>query len=381
MFNFKAYRFRKLNMKLLVSIVVLTVLGVLLLKSATMQTDNTAIMNRQFMGLAVSVLIVVLFALIDFHWLMKFYWVFYILVLAFLAATWFFGVEWNNAKRWIELPVLGQIQPSEFCKILLILFFSMFFHKNSERINKPWLILITLVLLAAPIFLVMEQPDLSTTVVMLICFIFILYAAKISYKWIIAAAVLMVPALGFLIYLSQQDDSTVLRSYQLTRILSWLNPEKYSSDTIYQQRNSVMAIGSGQLFGKGLFNNSVDSVKNGNFLSEADTDFIFAVVGEELGFIGCLIILLLFLIIVIECLAISFKTKELYGRLICVGMASLIAFQSFVNIGVATWLLPNTGIPLPFISAGLSSRLSFSIGIGILLNISMQRSDEIQGGT
>lgn len=133
-----------------------------------------------------------------------------------------------------------------------------------------------------------------------------------------------------------------------------------------------MAIGSGELFGKGLNNNEISSVKNGNFISEPQTDFIFAIVGEELGFAGgCLVVGLLFLI-TLECLMIARKAKDIAGMLIATGMATVIGFQSFMNIGVATGIVPNTGIPLPFVSYGLTSLVSLYIGMGFVLNVRLQ---------
>ena len=133
-----------------------------------------------------------------------------------------------------------------------------------------------------------------------------------------------------------------------------------------------MAIGSGQLWGKGLNNTEIASVKNGNFLSEEQTDFIFAVAGEELGFVGTIIIILLLLFIVIECILIGRKAKDMSGRLICCGMAALVGFQSIFNIFVATGLMPNTGIPLPFVSYGLTSLVTLYMGMGFVLNVGLQ---------
>ena len=150
-----------------------------------------------------------------------------------------------------------------------------------------------------------------------------------------------------------------------------VQPEKYADDA-YQQQNSIMAIGSGQLLGKGLYNTDVNSVKNGNFISEPQTDFIFAVVGEEMGFLGSALIIILLLLITIECIIIAKRAKDLSGRLLCCGVAALIGFQSFVNICVVTGLMPNTGLPLPFVSYGLTSLVSSFIGIGLVLNVGLQ---------
>ena len=134
-----------------------------------------------------------------------------------------------------------------------------------------------------------------------------------------------------------------------------------------------MAICSGQLWGKGLNNTTIASVKNGNFLSEESTDFIFAVIGEELGFVGSMVVLGLFLLIIYECLLMARRAKDMGGKLLCTGMAALIGLQSFSNIAVATKLFPNTGLPLPFISYGVSSLLSTYLGVGIILNVGLQR--------
>ena len=154
--------------------------------------------------------------------------------------------------------------------------------------------------------------------------------------------------------------------------MTFLNPSENSND-YYQQMWSIMAIGSGMYNGKGLFNNSIFSVKNGNFLVEEDNDFIFAVIGEELGFRGSLIIIIIFLLIILECLIIAYRAKTLSGRLICVGVMAWIGFQTYTNIAVATGLFPNTGITLPFFSRGVSSLLSVYFGFGIVLNVALQR--------
>ena len=169
------------------------------------------------------------------------------------------------------------------------------------------------------------------------------------------------------------SDVDILQGYQETRILAWLQPEKYSSDEAYQQNNSIMAIGSGRLTGKGLNNNTTTSVKNGNFILEPQTDFIFAIVGEELGFVGCCIVIGLLLLIVIQCLRIGMRAPDIGGRILCCGIASQIGIQSFINISVATGLFPNTGIPLPFVSYGMSSLVSMFIGIGLVLNVGLQQ--------
>ena len=154
--------------------------------------------------------------------------------------------------------------------------------------------------------------------------------------------------------------------------------EEYSDDTM-QQDNSIMAIGSGKLTGKGYDNSKVSSVNKANFVSEIQTDFIFAVAGEELGFVGASAIILLLFAISVECLLTARRAKDLSGRLICCGVGTLVAFQSFLNICVATGLTPNTGTPLPFVSYGLSSLVSLFIGMGLVLNVGLQNRNYFGG--
>lgn len=229
-----------------------------------------------------------------------------------------------------------------------------------------------LLLLCPPLLLIYRQPDLSTSIMIGLLFCVLLFIGGLSYKIIFSILIVVIPAGIIFLSLVLQPDQTLIKQYQQTRILAWLNPDEYSTSEGYQQDNSKIAIGSGELFGKGLNNNEITSVKNGNFISEPQTDFIFAIVGEELGFVGGCVVVILLLLIALECLMVARKAKDLAGTLIAAGMATIIGCQSFMNISVATGLLPNTGIPLPFISYGLTSLLSLYIGMGVVLNIRLQ---------
>ena len=244
--------------------------------------------------------------------------------------------------------------------------------KYQEKINNVSTVAIAAALFAVPAMLIFEQPNLSTCLVTLVIVLGIVFSAGISYRWIVGVLAVTIPMVGTCVYLLLHGLIPFIKEYQAGRILAWFYPDRYG-EARYQQNNSIIAIGSGQLKGKGLFNTTIASVKNGNFLSEEQTDFIFAVIGEELGFIGCVIVIILFLLIVYECLMMAARAKDLAGRLICTGMATLIAFQGFANIAVATGIFPNTGLPLPFISYGSSSLISIFIGMGLVLNAGLQR--------
>ena len=220
--------------------------------------------------------------------------------------------------------------------------------------------------------MIFEQPDLSTSIMILVIFGSVMFIGGLKLSVILGALIVGVPSLIFAISYLIRDDVTLLDTYQKNRILAWLHPEQYATTEAYQTLNAITAIGSGQLSGKGLNNNVIASVKNGNFISEAHTDMIFAVIGEETGFIGACTVLFLLLLIVIECIRVAISAKDIAGSIIAGGMGCLIGFQTFINIGVVTGLLPNTGLPLPFVSYGLTSLVSLLIGMGFVMNVRLQ---------
>jgi rod shape determining protein RodA len=364
---FKQYKLKDYRFRLIAYVVLLCIIGILVIGSAKESVQNT-----QIVGLIASLILMVIVSLIDYNLILKFYRLIYLLAVVLLGAVLVPGVgnNVNGATRWIKIGDSFQFQPSEFCKILLIIFFAAFFMKYREQLNTWKMLAITLILIGIPLVLIVSEPDLSTTIVTALILISLLYIAGLSYKIVLGVLAVGVPLgiVGIILILKQ---ALPLSAYQYKRILAWIYPEKYADDA-YQQQNSIMAIGSGQLWGKGLNNNSITSMKNGNFISEPQTDFIFTIVGEELGFVGCVIIIVLLLLIVLECILIARNAKNLGGRLICCGMASLIGFQSFINICVTTGLMPNTGLPLPFVSYGLTSLMSLFIGIGMVLNVGLQ---------
>lgn len=375
MFRLSEYKLRKYNFKIILLVITLCVIGYLVLTSAMANdSDRDSTLLKQLIGFGVGGFIMIFLSLVDYHFILRMSSVIYIGMLGLLAAVLLVGVSANNATRWLSLGFF-QIQPSEFAKIGIIVVFAAYFMNHRDQINRPWILGGALLLYAVPAFLILKEPDLSTTLVTVFIFLCMLYAAKLSYKWILGACAAAIPLGALFIFLIMND--MILAEYQRNRILSWIFPDQYESTGLTtQQDNSVLAISSGQLYGKGLNNTSFESVKNGEFLSEENCDFIFAVIGEELGFIGSVIIIALMAFLVFECLRIASKAKDMGGRIICVGMAALLSFQTFVNIGVASGLLPNTGLPLPFMSAGVSSLLSTFIGMGLVLNVGLQRKDE-----
>jgi len=363
---FRQYRIKDYNFKLILFLVALSTIGILAVGSA--QQD---LMNRQLLGVCAGVVIMLIFSFFDYSLLLLLYWPMYFLNIALLLSVRLFGVEVGGAQRWVNL--LGiQFQPSETAKILLILFYAQFIMKHRDKLNTLKFIVISLGLLAIPFYLVYDQPDLSTSIMIIIIFFTVLFVGGLSFKIIGGILAFLIPALAAFFIIILQPEQELIRGYQVNRILAWLEPDKYADSLAYQQLNSITAIGSGQLWGKGLNNNVITSVKNGNFVLEPQTDFIFAVIGEELGFVGATAVIVLVLLIVLECLLTARIAKDMAGSVIACGVAALVGFQSFLNISVSIGLLPNTGIPLPFVSYGLTSLISLFMAMGVVLNIRLQ---------
>ncbi len=361
---FRNYKFKNLDIKLILAVIALTIIGIFVIGSA-----NESNQQKQIIGMILGVLVMAGMTLVDYDFILHFHWIYYGLVIVLLVAVLIFGDDAGGATRWIEVGV--RFQPSELGKILLILFFAWFLMMHEEEINKPKILVFTMILAGIPLILIEKEPDLSTTIVTMMIICVMMFVVGLSYKLVGIVLGVTAPSILILLALISREGQTILKEYQGIRILAWLKPDKYPQNS-YQQQNSIMAIGSGQLMGKGLGNDAFDSVKNGNYISEPHTDFIFAVAGEELGFVGSALVIILIFFITIEILMIAKNAKDVSGKLICVGMATLIGFQSFVNICVVTGLMPNTGLPLPFVSYGLTSLVTVYFGIGIVLNVGLQ---------
>lgn len=368
MFKLKQYNFKRYNISLLIIIIILGAIGAFLVKQV--QTENENLFMKQIVGITGGLVLVIIVSVIDYHFICKFYVVLYLLNLVLLVLVKLFGSTVNNAQRWLDLTYF-MFQPSELSKIILIFFMAKFFTIFKDKINHAFILLLAIVTMAIPTLLILTQTDLSTSMVIMFVFVMMIFAAGLSWKIILPVVAVGIPCFIALFWYVQQDYQVILSDTQQERVLSILNPEEYAS-TMYQQVNSIQAIGSGQLYGKRFIEN-VTEVRGYSYVPISESDFIFSVAGEEFGFIGCCFIIGLFALIIYKCLVTARKAPDYMGMLIAVGIASMFIFQVFVNIGVATALLPNTGIPLPFLSSGLSSLMSGMIAIGIVLNIRLQQ--------
>ena len=363
-------RLQDYDFKLFLMVLALSIIGVLAVGSAA----DESLQTRQLAGVVVGTFLMLVISLFNYSWILKFYWIMYGLNITLLTLVLSMGESRGIAQRWLKIGSL-QFQPSETAKILLILFFAQFIMKYKDKINTVRVIGICLILFSVPLFLVMKQPDLSTSIVLLVLFCVIMFVGGVSLKLVFGVLAIAIPTIALLISLALrpdiQADNNIFYGFQVERLKVFFNQDEYP-DQNRQQRNSKKAIASGMLDGKGYKNNEINSVKNGNFIAEDETDFIFAIIGEEFGFKGSLTVILLLFGISLDCISVARKSKDLAGSIIAASMGGLVAFQSFINIGVATFILPNTGLPLPFVSYGLTSLMSLFMGMGFVLSVRYQ---------
>ena len=272
------------------------------------------------------------------------------------------GSEINGARAWIALPGGFQIQPAELAKIAIIVGMAMILADRDQVDQDPsdLDVLKALAISAVPILLIIAQPDLGTVLIISAAVVAMIGASGARAIWVVGLLLLAIVG----VFTAVQTGA--VNEYQVARLQSFVDPNADPQATGYQLRQSRITIGSGGLFGKGLFEGPQT---NGRFVPEQQTDFIFTVAGEELGFVGCSLILFLYFLIFLRAFAICKRSSDLFGRLVCIGVIAWFGFQTFENIGMAMGLMPMTGVPLPFLSYGGSSMFANLIGIGLLQNV------------
>jgi cell division protein FtsW len=289
-----------------------------------------------------------------------FIWTALAVVVAALVAV-LFGHEIKGATRWLNLAGLG-VQPSELAKLVVIMFTAALLERRMDRINDPSHALLPIgLVVGAVVALVLVEPDLGTSAAILVIAAVMVFAAGVSYRYVAGLALAAIPAFYFIVMRSE---------YRSRRVLAFLDPWSDPLDGGFQMIQSMIAVSTGGVFGRGL----MDGVQKLFYLPEPHNDFIYAVIGEELGLIGATVVLACFCVVTWRGLRTSLRAPDRFGALLALGLTTMVAFQAFFNISVVLVLLPTKGIPLPFVSYGGSSLLINLVGMGILLNVSQHAS-------
>jgi len=292
--------------------------------------------------------------------------IFYLICLFLLILVLLFGVTASGSKRWISLYFLN-LQPSELMKIAIIVCFARYYHRTqSADIQNSKFLLIPIILLIVPCYLVISQPDLGTAILIAGSGLVIIWLAGINIKYFVYSSLLLLVSLPFVI--------SILKPYQKSRILTFFNPDRDPLGAGYQIIQSKIAIGSGGFFGKGYLKGTQSYLE---FLPEKHTDFIFTLFSEEFGFLGSIILLLLYILLIYRVISIGFFVRSFFSKLYCFGFASAIFLYVFVNVAMVLGLLPIVGAPLPIMSYGGSSMLSIMLGLSIVMSCRIYSQDQI----
>jgi len=366
MFNFRQYNLKKLNFPILVVVLSLSIVSLIVVNIVSDQ-----LFIKQLIGLILGIILCAAISIIDYHTICSYAVIFYIISVVSLILVQIPGIGYtkNNATRWVNIFGI-KLQPSEMAKVFTIIVMTQFFTIFKDSINEAKTIVIGFVVALVPIILIFIQPDLSSSLVILFFLFIMLYSAGISNRIVVTGLLLFIPICGLGFWYILQPGQKLLNEYQQIRILGLLHPDEYA-DKMFQQNKSVAVITRGKLYG--IFNNSTGTEELGSKkLPIVESDFIFAAISEILGFIGTVVIMALLMILILKCLSVAKKAKDSTGKLLCVGVSAMFMFQVFANIGVVTRILPNTGLPLPFLSSGLSSSFSFFMAIGMVINVGLQ---------
>lgn len=372
------YDLKKYRWSILALIILICTAGIYVLAKVQGE-EEVDMVSRQIKGLIGGVLLAAFVSMFDYHFVCKFAGLMYVANLALLYIVKYvdyFNIMRGGVNRWIGIPnaehPIFEFQVSELSKIVLVICLATLFDRLMDRMKQGWVLLLAVIMLAPPVLFIFLQPDLSTTIVICVTLVAVIFVAGIKYRILLPIVAIAIPVAVGLFWYVQQDFQVLLSETQQERILSLLHPENHS-DTLWQQEYSITAIASGGLTGKLFAGDGSLGAKN---IPVIESDFIFAGMAEAFGFLGSCGIILAIFFISFQCFMIAKKAPDYLGRLLAIGIGTTYIFQAFVNIGVVTMLLPNTGIPLPFVSYGLSSLMCNMIGIGIVLNIGISKKKE-----
>lgn len=368
---------KQFDFPLFAAVFILSLIGIVVLMSAIQgMTSWKSVWFKQVLCLVIGIVFALITSTLDYKDFKTLGILLYVTSIAMLVLVLVIGKTVNGSTSWLELPVIGRFQPSELAKVAFVVVIPMFFERLKEGTDVRKNLMKLIFYAALPIGLVFLQRDVGTALVFIFSFVVMLFIYGIPYRYFFIAISAFAASAPFLWLF-------ILPDHIKSRIQTFLNPELDLQGTGLQVYRSKMTIGSGQIFGKGLFHglqtqNSSPLIQSSNFkVPFKQNDFIFSVVGEELGFIGSMLIIVLIIFILFRCLYIARNSRDEYGAFIVVAIASIFAFHFIENIGMNIGVLPVTGIPLPFMSQGGSALVTNYMSVGILLSVSMRRKRTI----
>jgi len=369
---------KQFDYPLFAAVLFLSVIGLVVLKSAIGDPGITSTWLKQLICLCIGIVLAITISALDykdFKTLGIALYIFSILLLALVLTP--LGVEHKGSQSWLVLPLIGQFQPSELAKVAFAVVVPIFLERLKDGKDTGKNVVKLLIYAMLPIVLILLQPDVGTATVFVVSLIIVLFIYGIPYKFFLIAAGAFAAAAPILwFFILPMKKFSHIRS----RIMTFIFPETDLLGTGLQVNRSKMTIGSGQLFGKGLFHGiqtqNSSSVSSFN-VPEKQTDFIFSVIGEELGFIGSILVIALIFFILFRCIYIAMNSRDAYGSYMVIFITSMLGFHFIENIGMCIGVMPVTGIPLPFVSQGGSSLVTNFLSVGVLLSVSMRRRKTI----
>lgn len=361
--------FKQFDYPLFAAVILMSLFGVAALRSALGEQGVSSVWLKQVICLCIGIVAAIVISAIDYKDFRTMGIIVYLGSIALLILVLLIGEKKYGSQSWLRVPVIGKFQPSEPAKVAYALIVPLFFERLKEGKDVGKNVVKLLIYSMLPIGLVLLQPDVGTAMVFVFSLIVMLFVYGIHYKYFLIAAGCMAVAAPLLwFFVLPMDRFDHIRD----RILTFIYPETDLLGTGLQVYRSKMAVGSGQLFGKGIFN-SLQNPNSSIYVPEKETDFIFSVIGEETGFVGSIIFIVIVFFFLFRCIYISMNARDLYGSYMVICITAMFGFHFIENIGMCIGVMPVTGIPLPFVSQGNSSLISNYLNIGIVLSVSMRR--------
>lgn len=362
--------FFRLDYLLLLAVAVIIGIGLIVLNSASSHEAGNQVL-KQIISICIGLVVFLISLNFEYNIFSKYYRQIYVFTILMLIAVLIFGHEAGGAKSWFKFPVIGTFQPSEVAKILLIISYAQFLEDRRGHLNTLWELIQAFMFFVPPVLLILMQPDMGSAMVFLAIMIGMLFMAGANWKWLLGIfGGGLVAGIGYIIGIWKFGWWSPLMKHQLNRFLVLFDSTIDRQGVGWNAWQAKIAIGNGGFFGQGIGSGTQSA---GDFLPEQWTDFIFAVLCEELGFIGASVILIMFGVLLYRGIKIAMTSRDFYGSLVAIGVVTMFFFHVFENVGMNIGIMPIAGIPLPFISYGGSAVLANFMGIALLENIYMRR--------